>query len=378
MYEIAIKMLLGDRAKLMILISSLTVASLLITQQSAIFLGLMRWTTASLRNAQAPIWVVDPKVEQVNEPRPMRDTDLARVKSVEGVEWASPFFQTTIQAKLNNGRFKNVYVFGIDPVTLYGIPSSMVAGNIQNLRQINAVIIDENAVDLFSEDKEHPIGIGYTFEINDHEARVVGIVNAQRTFVNIPYVYTTYDRALEIVPKQRKNLSFILVQPRKNENLNVLAKRIGKETGLKAYTEKEFFWSTIRWYFRNTGIPISFGTTILLGFIIGIAVCGQTFYMFVLENMRYLGALKAMGASTFLLSCMLLYQALVVGFIGFGLGVGLAAAFGYMAIELKIAYYTNYLLLLAALLTILFICSTAALIAIRRIAKLEAAEVFRG
>ena len=67
------------------------------------------------------------------------------------------------------------------------------------------------------------------------------------------------------------------------------------ETGLAAYDEVSFGWETIWWYFRNTGIPMSFGTTIILGFIVGMVICGQTFYLFVVDNLRHLGALKAMG-----------------------------------------------------------------------------------
>jgi len=51
---------------------------------------------------------------------------------------------------------------------------------------------------------------------------------------------------------------------------------------------------------RHSGFR--FGHTILLGFIVGIAISGQTFYSFVLENLRHLGALKAMGTSNGLLA----------------------------------------------------------------------------
>ena len=37
----------------------------------------------------------------------------------------------------------------------------------------------------------------------------------------------------------------------------------------------------------------------LIGFIVGISICCQTFYAFVVENTRHLGALKAMGVKGF-------------------------------------------------------------------------------
>src|SRR5438105_271722 len=103
MYTIALKMLFRDRAKYIMLISALTFASLLMTQQTSVFVGLMRWTTALLQNTQVPIWVMDPNVEQVNEVKSLRDTDLFRVRSIPGVAWAVPFSSNIQQARLFDG-----------------------------------------------------------------------------------------------------------------------------------------------------------------------------------------------------------------------------------------------------------------------------------
>ena len=97
-------------------------------------------------------------------------------------------------------------------------------------------------------------------------------------------------------------------------------------------TNDEFSRSTILWMFKNTGIPMSFGITIIMGFLVGVAVAGQTFYSFVLENLKHLGALKAMGASNSLLCRMLILQAVMVGLIGYGIGIGFTSLFGHMAL----------------------------------------------
>jgi len=379
MYSIAFKMLFRDRAKYLMLISALTFASLLMTQQTSVFFGLMRWTTALLQNTQVPIWVMDPHVEQVNEFKSLIDTDLHRVRSVSGVAWAVPFYSGILQARLFDGHFKSIQLIGLDNTTLIGAPPVLLKGNLGDLYQSNAVIIDEVGVEKLSQGRKKPLDIGDIFEINDYEARIVGICKAARSFFGYPFVYTTYDRALQFSPKTRKNLSFILVNPKEGISKDDLTNRITKETGLKALSNDDFFSSTIRWFVRNTGIPISFGTTIFLGFIVGIAVAGQTFYSFILENIASLGALKAMGASNFLLCRMLLMQAFTVGFIGYGIGVGLAAAFGFGTLKNgQPPFYMSYHIPLMTSGFIFFICFFAALMGIKRISKLEAAEVFRG
>jgi putative ABC transport system permease protein len=379
MYKIAFKMLIGDRAKYLLLVSALSFSVLLMTHQCSVFFGLMRWSTATLRNIQAPIWVADPLVEQPGEFLPLLQTDLPRVRSIEGVKWAVPLFFSIQQARLDDGAFKSIQLMGLDTATLIGAPTRMLEGSIENIWQDGGVIIDEVGVRHFSAGRDRPIGIGDRLDVNDHELRVVGICKVDPSFFGYPYVFTTYDRAVQITPAKRKNLAFILAAPNQDSELANTARQIEKETGLKAFTDEEFFWSTIGWVFKNTGIPFSFSITIIMGLLVGVAVSGQTFYSFILENLKYLGALKAMGASTALLCRMLILQAFLVGFIGFGIGVGISSIFGHLAIgKSGFPFFMPYQILIVPFAAVFCICTFSALLGISRVRKLDAAEVFRG
>lgn len=379
MIRLALKMLMGDRGKYWMLLSGITFSTLLMTQQSSVFCGIMMWTTGTIRNVRSSIWVVDKTVEQVNEIKPLRDTDVGRVRSVEGVLWAMPLFSGLVQTKLSDGSFKFVQLVGLDATTLVGRPTEMIKGHIEDLRLPNTVVIDTLGVERLSLGRGKTIEIGDMFEINDREARVVGICKAERSFTGTPYVFTTYQQALEYAPKTRKMLSFVIAEPSPGKTAKAVAQQIEKDTGLKAFTKEDFFWATIHWYFKNTGIPIAFGTTIILGFIVGMAVCGQTFYSFILDNLRHLGAFKAMGASNSLLALMVSAQALTVGFLGYGCGLGLAALFGFSVLEKgQPPFYMPYQLLFVTLIAIFLICLFAALLGIRKIRQLEPAIVFRG
>jgi len=83
---LALKMLAGDRAKYIGIILGLTFASLLITQQAAIYSGLMTRTYAQIADtSSADIWVTDPEVEFIEDMKRMLDRELYRVRGVEGV-----------------------------------------------------------------------------------------------------------------------------------------------------------------------------------------------------------------------------------------------------------------------------------------------------
>jgi putative ABC transport system permease protein len=180
-------------------------------------------------------------------------------------------------------------------------------------------------------------------------------------------------------------LSAVMATPVDGISPTQAAADIEKQTGLKAYIAgqfgkdpRDFSHATVWWYVKNTGIPISFGTTVIIGFIVGVAISCQTFYAFVLDNLKHLGALKAMGMSNFRLSLMLLTQAFTVGLIGFGIGLLATSGFAWTAIEKQQPpFYMPWIIPVVAFGVIQFICMLAALMGIIRLSLYEPAQVFR-
>jgi putative ABC transport system permease protein len=378
MLRLAIKMLVGDRGKYALLISGLTFSTMLMAQAMCLFCGIMSWTFSSVRNIRASVWVSDPMVEQANENKPLRDSDLSRVRSVPGVAWAAPLYQSAQQARLEGGAVKGITLVGLDSSTLAGAPGQIVAGRLEDLRLPNTVIIDEFAVERFTEATGRAFGLGDAFEINDREARVVGICRATRSFTGGPYIFTQYERALGYAPAQRKMLSFILVGAAPGHTAAGVAAAITAQTGLRGWSEHEFIWSTIGWYIANTGIPINVGLLVVVGFIVGIVFSAQTFYAFVLDNLRNLAALKAMGLTARRLVPMLLLQAVTVGLIGYGFGMLLTSSFGFFTLSHgKIAYLMPWQVPAITAAAVLSICLFSALLGIAKVARTEPAIVFR-
>ena len=386
MLRLALKMLFGDTGKYLMLVAGLVFATFLMAQQAAVFCGLMSWTTATLKNVPAPIWVVEKKVEQVNETNPLLDTDVARVRSVDSVAWASPIYSGIQRVRLANGNFKMIQLVGIDATTLAGAPVKLLEGRLEDLRLPHAVIIDDLGVKRLANVRGDKVKVGDVFELNDQEARVVGIADAMMSFTGGPYVWTTYERALQYTPPQRKMLSAVIAAPKPGFTEEQVIADVERETGLKAFSnrgfsdsDKDFNTSTIWWYVRNTGIPISFGITVVVGFVVGMAISCQTFYTFVMEHMKHLGALKAMGASNFKLCLMLVTQAFTVGLVGYGIGLFFTAGFARVALKNEQPpFYMPEIVPWAVLGVILFICSLSALMGIWRVSRLEPAMVFRG
>jgi putative ABC transport system permease protein len=376
---IALKMLTGDRGKYFAIIFGIAFASLLITEQSGIFCGVMLRTTSQIRDIEGvDIWVMNSNVRYMDDLKAISDNDVFRVRSVPGIAWAVNLYRGSAQAQLANGNYQSLILLGIDDSTLVGAPKTFLVGKLGDLQNADAVIVDEAGFHQMWPDE--PLSTGKVIEMNDRRAVVVGVFRASQTFMTMPVVYTRFSQATLFVPAVRRLMPFVLAKCKAGASQAEVARRIEAQTGLKALSKEEFVNLTMMYYLKHTGIPINIGTTVLLGFFVGCAIAGQTFYLFTVENLKQFGTLKAMGISDRRLVQMILTQALLVGGIGYGFGVGLATIYGIIAQRAMplLAFFLPWQVLGITGVAVLLISLVSSLLSIRRVLVLEPAIVFQG
>lgn len=379
MLGVALKMLMGDRVKYLGLIFGIGFATLLMTQQVSIFVGLLTWGANAVRDVrEAQVWVMDPRVRQPDEGLAINDQELYRVRGVEGVQWAVPYFRSTASLKTAEGQLAAVTLIGVDNQSMVGLPPENRAQAAQAIRGRNAVILDRDGLRLIWPDGRDPIG--QVAEINDNRIVVAGLSNALPTFGGLPVAYMKYTDAIAITPPERNKLSFVLVRAVDGVSPEELARRINAETGLKALTSPHFAWSGVQFIIDNTGIPISFGVAISLGVIVAVVITALTLAMFIAENLKTFGALKAIGVTNLQIVSMVLAQAWLVGLIGFGFGIGGTAAFlTFGANDPALEGFDMHWQVIAGAAAIIFVIVTlSALVSVRRVLRMDPAIVFRG
>lgn len=375
---VALRMLMSDKAKYFGLVFAFAFSTFLLQNQMSIFAGIMKRTGSQILDVtDADIWVMDPYTEYFEQTKALKDTDLARVRGVEGVDYAVRLFKGSPTAKTLGGKFASTFTLGVDDATLIGVPRRMLIGEWERLREANSVVIDEAGYRLLY--PSEPLELGRTLELNDHKVNIVGISNASAPFVSFPVIHARYSEAVNFQGRERNQLAYVLVRGKGGEDVEGLARRIELQTGLKARTTREFMWDCIGYYMRNTGIPVNFGITIAIALIVGLAVAGQTFYMFTIENLKQFGALKAIGVTNGRLVGMVLLQAVTAGSIGWALGTGMAATF-FEVMSKQIA--TRGIVMpwqIVAIVGALMAAVTVfvSVLSVRRVLVLEPASVFR-
>ena len=373
--KIGYKLLVNDRAKFSALLVGITFAVFLMIEITSLFSGILNRSSATVINVGAKVWVMDPAVQTVANSIPVPDYILDEVRSIAGVKYAVPLYSGAGMVKLHSGTYQGVSILGLDDTSLFGRPE-LIEGNIENIFAENGFLAVKDAE--FGK-LENPT-IGTAFEINDHRGVIVGVAKvASSGLFGVPTLYTTYSRALQYIPNARFTISYILVEPKTAADVRFIKQRVN-QAGYVALTQEEFMQKITTFYIFQTG----FGTNMLLmtiiSFVVGLSISGQTFYTFILENLDKFGALKAIGAKSYELISIILFQATFMALAGYGLGIGLCALSITLA-RLRLPDYAaviTYTNLALAFVMVVLIAGLSSYVGVRKVLTIEPFDIFRG
>lgn len=379
MLTIALKMLFGDITKTIGLVFGIAFSVLLMTQQGGFFIGLISRAASVVADARGvDVWVVDPATESAEATQPLRSIDLSRVRAVPGVETAFPLTRSPVTIKTAEGRTESATVFGSDDATLTGVSSNFAAGERSDLLAPEAIAID--VLGFTKLWPGEPIVPGRVIELNDTRAVITAITDARPGFSAPITINTRLSQAARFsttgaVP------TYILVSVESGADPASVAASIESTTGLRAMTTADFTARTLDYVIGSTGIAFSFGVVIALGAIVGVAIVGLTFNMFIADLTRQFAVLKAIGLTNGRIVLMVLAQAFVIGFIGYSIGLWAASGFfdgvNRPTSDLK-GFYLPWQIAVAAAGATLAISVLATFVSLRKVLRLDPATVFRG
>lgn len=394
MTYLALKMLVGDRAKYAGLLLGIAFTAFLVTFAASYFAGFMtRGFALIAENGITDVWVMDPAVTSVEQTVNMPDSALGRVRSVSGVRYATPLALGSADARLPNGRFQPFQVIGVDDSTLIGAPQLQDGTPIVVLHAPESILVDAGgtsgklgtpvrSADQWSADGPHldaplrELRAGDEFLINDNRVRVAGVSATLPRFPPRPLIYTTYSNAIRLLPPERERLTFVLVRAADGVSPAELARRIEQQTGLRARTSGDFKADTVHWYLVNSEDVGDMSAMLILAMSVGFGVAGIMLYMFTYESLKQYAVLKAMGATPRGLLMMVLVQAGICAAIGAGIGLGVCALVGELVSMAGYPFRMMWSTPLAGALGVLIVSLTAAAISVRPVLKLEPSVVF--
>ena len=196
-----------DRARFAVTLIGIVFAVVLMVVQLGLLYGFATTASSLIDRAGADIWIAAQGVRNVDQTVPIGEANRFKALAVLGVASADKYVVGYGDWRRADGGSESVIVVGFDLDTEAGAPWNVTAGRIQDLREPDAVMIDELYRDTLG-----VTHLGQTVEISGRRARVVGFTRGIRTFTQSPYVFTSHDNARAFSGLKSTQTSYVLVK----------------------------------------------------------------------------------------------------------------------------------------------------------------------
>lgn len=372
MARMGIKMMFFDRLKLAGTLFGVVFAVVLGNFQAGTFLALVNKNRMFVENTAADLWIAPPGTMQFQAGKPLTDAQLNRARVTPGVAWAEPLLLRSAQLQLPNGGTEPVSLIGTRAPRFAGGPWNLVRGSPDELKRPNGVIFEDAEREKFG-----GLNLGSVRELSGHKVQAVGFTWGLLPFAPA-YAFAEQELARSILKMQPDEHTFILAGVAEGQDPRAVRARLQAalpET--KVMTRAEYLREILTYLIFGTQIGLSFGTSTIMGLLVGLITVALSMFSSVIENLRQFGTLKAIGSTTSDLARLLFVQAILYALMGSLIGLGLVSA---MVRGMRNPQLTPILLPEGLLLTVLLmlgVCLLASLLSLVRLRNVEPAMVFR-
>jgi putative ABC transport system permease protein len=372
--RIALRNLLHDRVRLAVTLTGVVFAVVLISVQGGLFVGFTRATSCIIENTEAEIWVASKGVRNFDISQPMPEYKFHQIVSVPGVGRAERCIVRFANWKKPAGGQESVEVVGFDIGSGLGRPWNLVAGSLEALRMPDTVAVDELYLA-----KLGVTGLGERVEIGDRRARIVGITRGIRSFTTSPYVFASFENALNYSLLPAGRFTYVLVRPAPGIASEALRDAIRAALpDVDVFTREEFASKTQYYWMFTTGAGMALLIAACLGLVVGGVVVAQTLYATTMDHLPEFGTLRAMGAPSGFIHRIIVSQAVAAALVGYGFGIIISYFLVGLAERGGASIVLPWPMAVGLFFLTVVMCVTAGIVSIRKVTHIDPAMVFRG
>jgi putative ABC transport system permease protein len=314
-------------------------------------------------------------------PQPFSIRRLYQALGYEGVEDITPvyIFPSVWKNPWNNMR-RSINTIGFHPdAPLLAIEGFDEAREL--LRQQDVVLFDTGSRPEFGPVEEaFQAGKPVVTEINDRQIEVAGLFEMGTSFGIDGTVITSDDNWLRLFPDSpRHEIQLGLI--RLKEGVNADQVRDALEDYLPddvlVMTKQQFVQREKDYWNAATPIGYIFAFGAIMGFVVGAIIVYQILFADVSEHLNEYATLRAIGYRNRFVSGIVLQQAVILAVLGYLPGLAVVYwLYGKAAAATNLPLYITQERAITVFLMTLAMCALSALMAVRKVRRLDPADVF--
>jgi putative ABC transport system permease protein len=367
--------------RLIVALSGISFAVLLIMMQLGFRSALFESAVRFHERFDYDIALFSPDSVFIVRPQPFSIRRLYQALGYEGVEDITPvyIFPSVWKNPWNNMR-RSINTIGFHPdAPLLAIEGFDEAREL--LRQQDVVLFDTGSRPEFGPVEEaFQAGKPVVTEINDRQIEVAGLFEMGTSFGIDGTVITSDDNWLRLFPDSpRHEIQLGLIRLKEGVNADRVRDALDDylPDDVLVMTKQQFVQREKDYWNAATPIGYIFAFGAIMGFVVGAIIVYQILFADVSEHLNEYATLRAIGYRNRFVSGIVLQQAVILAVLGYLPGLAVVYwLYGKAAAATNLPLYITQERAITVFLMTLAMCALSALMAVRKVRRLDPADVF--
>jgi putative ABC transport system permease protein len=375
MIDLALKMMLDDKARFAATVLGVGFAATLVLVQVGLFFGLLENASITIDRLGADLWITARNAPNVDFGNPFPDSYVQRVQSVPGVARADNLIVWYAIVALPTGATESVVYYGLENFPAWNFPWEIESGDPADLRRGRYVMLDASAERRFG-----PFRVGDYREFQGRRLKIIGRTRQALSFTTSPIAFLDYRLAQSLSPQELGGrTTFIVVRLEPNADRAAVRREICQRLPHNdVYAQDEWARRSRGYWIESTGLGLTLFLTVALGALVGMVIVAQTLYASTTEHLSEFGTVKALGGGNVTVYGIIAEQASYAAVLGFGLAAALTYGLMPALAKLDMRMSVSPTLAATVFVSTQVLCLGAAFLSFRKVASLDPAIVFRG
>jgi putative ABC transport system permease protein len=374
MHDVALLSLLHDRGKLVAAIAGVSLAATLLLVQIGLFVAFLETSSAIVRRIGGDVWVMARGTEVVDNGETLSAGSRAAIASRPCVRSVRGVVIAVTTTRKPSGAQDYVQIVGVEREQRPLVPWVLALGLPADLHAPFRVAIDEHDITKLALPAD-PIGHG--IEVAGRVAVVAALTHGIRSFALYPYLFAEIETARQLAGAAEGQAQYWVAELESAACASHVIASVREHGDLDAHTTGTFASMTESYWVFGSGAGGALAFCAVFSLLVGAVIVAQTLYSITKEHEKELSTLKAMGATPGELIAFVAWQASLLALVGGGIGTALAAALRSILSSEGIAIALDGPVLAIGALAVASMCALASVPSVRRVLRVEAAEVFR-
>lgn len=366
-------MLWHDKTRLLLSTCGIAFAVVIMFLQLGFFNGINDSQANIARLLNGDLVLLQRNRTHLNKWNRFEDIHLYQVAALSGVAEVIPIFKDGAGLKNpQTDQVKRIIVYAFPPDRPPFALPDLSQEKLDRLKVRGQVLYDRRSREIYGRFRE-----GDTLTIDGRSYTLAGYVDLGPNLINDGTILMGEGTWLGNGANNRPVMALVILTPDADRGAQIKAIKANLPDDIVAFTPSELAQREIDYTITNAPVGVIFGIGLVVSFFIGTVICYQILFNEVTDHLAQYATLKAMGFGNGTLIGIILEEAILLAIFGFLPGLALSEwIYRVVADQTRLIMFLTPERIGLVFSLALVMCVAAGFLAMRKVLKLDPAELY--